>query len=89
MAFKGFKVNKSTIVCSKHFMPSHIKRPSGRTRRSLKKGSRPILHDWNKFGSNIKEARKQPVLRSKISTTHTKKRKTSSMKIRKIVIVKY
>ena len=25
----GFKVTKSTVVCSKHFLPSNIKRPSG------------------------------------------------------------
>ena len=39
------------------------------------KGSRPILHDWNNFESNLKQARKQPALRSTISTTPTKKGK--------------
>ena len=71
----GFKVTKSTVVCSKHFLPSNINRPSGGTRHSLKKGSRPILHDWNNFGSNLMQARKQPALRSIINTTDAKKRK--------------
>ena len=71
----GFKVTESTVVCSKHFLPSNINRPSGGTRHSLKKGSRPILHDWNNFGSNLMQARKQPTLRSIINTLPAKKRK--------------
>ena len=71
----GFKVTKSTVVCSKHFLPSNINRPSGGARHSLKKGSRPILNDWNNFGSNLTQARKQPALRSIINTTPAKKRK--------------
>ena len=71
----GFKVTKSTVVCSKHFLPSNINKPFGGTRHSLKKGSRPILHDWNNFGSNLMQARKQPALRSIINTTAAKKRK--------------
>ena len=65
----GFKVTKSTVVCSKHFFPSNINRPSGGTRHSLRKGSRPILHDWNNFGSNLTR------VRSIINTTAAKKRK--------------
>ena len=42
---------------------------------SLKKGLRPILHDWNNFGSNSTQARKQPALRSAINTSPAKKRK--------------
>ena len=45
---------------------------------SLMKGSRPILHDWNNFGSNLKQARKQSALRSTISTTPKKNRKKLS-----------
>ena len=71
----GFKVTKSTVVCSKHFLPSSINRPYGGTRHSLKKGSRPILHDWNNFGSNLRQARKQPAWRSIINITPAKKRK--------------
>ena len=57
------------------FLPSNINRPSGGIRHSLKKGSRPILQDWNNFGSNLIQARKQPDLRSIINTTPAKKRK--------------
>ena len=71
----GFKVTKSTVVCSKHFLPSNINRPSWGTRHSLKKGLSPILHDWNNFGSNLTQARKEPTLRSIINTTPAKKRK--------------
>ena len=85
----GFDVTKSTVVCSKHFLPSNIKRPSERIRHSIKKGSRPILHDWNNFGSNLTQARKQPAWRSIINNTPAKKKKTFSMEIRKIIIVKY
>ena len=85
----GFKVTKSTVVCSKHFLPSNIKRPSERIRHSIKKRSRPILHDWNNFGSNLTQARKQPAWRSIINNTPAKKKKTFLMEIRKIIIVKY
>ena len=71
----GFKVTNSTLVCSRHFLPSNIKRPSEETMHSLKKGLRPILHDWNNFGSNSTQARKQPALRSAINTSPAKKRK--------------
>ena len=71
----GFKVTKSTVVCSKYSLHSNINRSSGETRHSLKKGSRPILHDWNNFGSNLRQARKQPAWRSIINTTPAKKRK--------------
>ena len=71
----SFKVTESTVACSKHFLPSSMKRPSGGTTYSLKKGSRPILRDWNNFGSNLTQARKQRALRSIINTTPAKKRK--------------
>ena len=71
----GFKVTNSTLVCSRHFLPSNIKRPSGETRHSLKKGLRPVLHEWNNFGSNLTQARKQAALRSTINASPAKKRK--------------
>ena len=45
----GFKMSGSTYVCSKHFLPTNVKRPPGGTRHSLRKGTRPLLHSWNNF----------------------------------------
>ena len=46
---RWFQSHTLSIVCPKHFLPSNIKRPSRGTRHSLKKGSRPIPHDWITF----------------------------------------
>ena len=70
-----FKVTKPTVVCSKHFHPSNINRSPGRTRHSLKKGSRLLLHNWNNFRRSLTQARKLPALTSIINTTPAKKRK--------------
>ena len=65
----GFKFTKSAVVCSRHFLPSNIKKSSGGKGHSLKKGSRPMLQDWNNLKTNLTQGRKQPSLRPKINTT--------------------
>ena len=50
----GFRISKSTRVCEKHFLPEKIYRPPGGTRKRLIKGTRPLLHPWNKFTSTEK-----------------------------------
>ena len=57
----GFKVGKYTCICSKHFLPSDVRKAPGGTRHSLVKGARPVLHAWNDF--KVKE-RKPPTVRT-------------------------
>ena len=86
----GFKVTKSAVVCCRHFLPSNLKKFSGGKGHSLKKGSRPMLQNWNNLKTNLTQRRKQPSLRPTINTTApVTTRQNWSMKIRKIAILKY